>query len=380
MRRLVGRNFARIRRERGLTQQEVEERSGFSQQYLSGLEQGHRNPSIISLYEIAAALEVSVLDFLAGAPLPDFPSGFVPAAGAGATNPDAGVPAKGSEKAFGSDHRGQSRVLPPDPDQPASGVTDDEWFRLGLLQSRAVLADRDDRNPAEEIASGYRVHILRISVSRTGPDPDHSLRWYTRHGDPGNDPRLVLLRDQDSIVVRCSDRFRLDPDDTKKAVNRVDLYLPGDSAAAMAMEIGRMAAYGDTAGSAGIHSGMARLPQVSCEGFAASISGCAIAGGRAGLFVDVVYPRGSRMEMSAPDIHLGLRLEHVSGRIDRTLYQDLHLWKSPGRRQSAGKSGDVTLHPAPAAIGLVEFRFERAQAARLAACLTYSARLAMSEK
>ena len=38
IRKLVGRNFARIRREKHLTQEEVEARSGFSQQYLSGLE------------------------------------------------------------------------------------------------------------------------------------------------------------------------------------------------------------------------------------------------------------------------------------------------------------------------------------------------------
>jgi transcriptional regulator with XRE-family HTH domain len=33
MRKLVGRNFARLRRAKGLTQEAVEERSGFSQQY-----------------------------------------------------------------------------------------------------------------------------------------------------------------------------------------------------------------------------------------------------------------------------------------------------------------------------------------------------------
>jgi transcriptional regulator with XRE-family HTH domain len=38
MRRLVGRNFARIRREKGLTQEQMEERSNFSQQYISGLD------------------------------------------------------------------------------------------------------------------------------------------------------------------------------------------------------------------------------------------------------------------------------------------------------------------------------------------------------
>ncbi len=59
MRKLVGRNVARIRREMGLTQEEVEARSGFSQQYLSSLERGRRNPTVITLYELARALGVS---------------------------------------------------------------------------------------------------------------------------------------------------------------------------------------------------------------------------------------------------------------------------------------------------------------------------------
>ncbi|MCZ7450251.1 helix-turn-helix transcriptional regulator [Agrobacterium rhizogenes] len=64
MRKLVGRNFARLRREKGLTQEEVEIRSGYSQQYLSGLERGRRNPSIITIYEIAQALGVSHVDLV----------------------------------------------------------------------------------------------------------------------------------------------------------------------------------------------------------------------------------------------------------------------------------------------------------------------------
>ena len=59
MRKLVGRNLARLRRERGLTQEELEVRSGLSQQYLSSLERGRRNPTVITLYEIAQALEES---------------------------------------------------------------------------------------------------------------------------------------------------------------------------------------------------------------------------------------------------------------------------------------------------------------------------------
>lgn len=59
MRKLIGRNFARLRREKGLTQEQVEARSGFSQQYLSSLERGLRNPTMITLFELAQALGVS---------------------------------------------------------------------------------------------------------------------------------------------------------------------------------------------------------------------------------------------------------------------------------------------------------------------------------
>ena len=64
MRKLVGRNFARLRREKGLTQEDVEARSGFNQQYLSDLERGKRNPSIVTLYEIAQALGVSHVELV----------------------------------------------------------------------------------------------------------------------------------------------------------------------------------------------------------------------------------------------------------------------------------------------------------------------------
>lgn len=64
MRKLVGTNCARIRRERSLTQEELAERSGFSQQYLSGLEQGRRNPTIVTLYELSRALEVSHVELV----------------------------------------------------------------------------------------------------------------------------------------------------------------------------------------------------------------------------------------------------------------------------------------------------------------------------
>ena len=64
MRKLVGDNCARIRKELGYTQEQLAERSGLSQQYLSDLERGKRNPTVVTVYEIAQALGVSHLDML----------------------------------------------------------------------------------------------------------------------------------------------------------------------------------------------------------------------------------------------------------------------------------------------------------------------------
>ena len=61
MRKLVGANTARIRKERGLTKEALAEKSGLSQQYIYGLENGQRNPTIVTLYELATALEVGHL-------------------------------------------------------------------------------------------------------------------------------------------------------------------------------------------------------------------------------------------------------------------------------------------------------------------------------
>jgi transcriptional regulator with XRE-family HTH domain len=64
MRRLVGANLKRIRQDKGLTQEQLAEVSGFSQQYISGLEHGRRNPTIVTLYELADALGVSHVELV----------------------------------------------------------------------------------------------------------------------------------------------------------------------------------------------------------------------------------------------------------------------------------------------------------------------------
>ena len=52
MRKVIGSNFARLRKDKGLTQEAVAEKSGFSQSYIGWLERGQRNPTAISIWMI----------------------------------------------------------------------------------------------------------------------------------------------------------------------------------------------------------------------------------------------------------------------------------------------------------------------------------------
>ncbi|ALR20631.1 MULTISPECIES: helix-turn-helix domain-containing protein [Sphingobium] len=65
MRRLVGLNFVRLRKDKGLTQERLAEMSGFTQQYISDLERGRRNPSVVTLFHLASALNVTPADLVA---------------------------------------------------------------------------------------------------------------------------------------------------------------------------------------------------------------------------------------------------------------------------------------------------------------------------
>ena len=65
MKVLVGRNVRRIRLEKGLTQEALADQSGLSQQYLSDLERGRRNPTVVTLWEIGQVLGVPPSELIA---------------------------------------------------------------------------------------------------------------------------------------------------------------------------------------------------------------------------------------------------------------------------------------------------------------------------
>jgi transcriptional regulator with XRE-family HTH domain len=64
VRLLVGRNLRRLRAAARLTQEALSEKTGISVVYISGIERGQRNPSVVVMFELAQALGADVRDLL----------------------------------------------------------------------------------------------------------------------------------------------------------------------------------------------------------------------------------------------------------------------------------------------------------------------------
>ncbi len=71
IRRLVGLNLARLRSEKSLTQEAFSEKSGMTQGYISDVENGRRNPTVMTLHQIAEALDVHASELLRPAAVKD---------------------------------------------------------------------------------------------------------------------------------------------------------------------------------------------------------------------------------------------------------------------------------------------------------------------
>lgn len=65
VRQRVGVNIQRIRRSLGLSQEELAARANVHQTYLSGVESGKRNATLLVLERIAEALSVDLTDLTA---------------------------------------------------------------------------------------------------------------------------------------------------------------------------------------------------------------------------------------------------------------------------------------------------------------------------
>lgn len=64
IRRQVGRNLSRFRKEKGLTQEELAFDCELDRTYISGIERRIRNPTVLIIQKIAAALKVAPYQLL----------------------------------------------------------------------------------------------------------------------------------------------------------------------------------------------------------------------------------------------------------------------------------------------------------------------------
>lgn len=60
VRRLVGDNVRRLRLAAELSQAALAERMGVDRAYISGLEKGDRNPTVVSLWHLSKALDIPI--------------------------------------------------------------------------------------------------------------------------------------------------------------------------------------------------------------------------------------------------------------------------------------------------------------------------------
>ena len=63
---VIGSNIRKLRTAKGLSQEELAFRAEIDRSYLSEIENGHKNLSVMVLDQIASALEVDLRELLAG--------------------------------------------------------------------------------------------------------------------------------------------------------------------------------------------------------------------------------------------------------------------------------------------------------------------------
>jgi transcriptional regulator with XRE-family HTH domain len=63
-RRIVGTNMRKLRKDRGLTQEEVAFRAKIDLTYMNGIERGKRNPSLLVMVRVAKALSADLAELI----------------------------------------------------------------------------------------------------------------------------------------------------------------------------------------------------------------------------------------------------------------------------------------------------------------------------
>ena len=68
LRAAFGGRVRELRKARGLSQEELAHRAGLHYTYVGGIERGERNPALVNIGRIAAALKVPLAELFSGLP------------------------------------------------------------------------------------------------------------------------------------------------------------------------------------------------------------------------------------------------------------------------------------------------------------------------
>ena len=63
VRRMLGENVRRLRLASGISQAKLAERMSVDRAYISGLEKGERNPTVLTVWHLSKALKVAMREF-----------------------------------------------------------------------------------------------------------------------------------------------------------------------------------------------------------------------------------------------------------------------------------------------------------------------------
>ena len=163
----------------------------------------------------------------------------------------------------------------------------------------------------------YRIHLIKVPTTVDGLFP------YSHYNDQYHDPFLQINIFNNKVVVNCKDLFKLKPNVQQYRKNRIDIYIPYDSAVQIANEIEGIAGRGTLAGPAlsspeDYRRGPQTLPiitqsrKIMFSSANVTIAGYQITQTDGRVFIDTEEPNEGHIEMKGPEIHLGIELKNCS--------------------------------------------------------------------
>lgn len=162
------------------------------------------------------------------------------------------------------------------------------------------------------------------------PTTSKELFPYSHFNDMGHNPLFETIFEDDYMEIVVRDLFKLKPNYQRRPRNRVDIYIPHQTAMELGEEI--ITQYG--AGSIAVlneidpeqfRSGPQALPkitearQVHHISAEMTIAGFTVAAGNGLIFMDLEDPAAIHVEMIEQEIHFGIPLSSVTGSWDPEL-------------------------------------------------------------